>query len=267
MAATALPHTHPPPPSAVDWRSYAAVYDVMLDNNPAYAAIVARYRRFLSSLPLAGGDALVEVGAGTGNFSLAAAEAWPRCHIVHVDASDAMNAHARVKCAALGLDNVEIRTANVQDFDLPAESVALVTVVHALYTFPDPPAVLAKCYRWLKPGGSLFACDPGAPIDVGDWSRFVFRAACRSHGVAGAVRLFWRGRVALRENRRIAQAFDQGTYWRHDAATFRAAFEAAGFEVVEADTVFRGVSDLVVARKPMSRRRSTGQEDPLSVSP
>lgn len=256
MAAAPQPHAHPTPRVPVDWRSYASVYDVMLDNNPAYQAIVERYRRFLASLGLNDGGTLVELGAGTGNFSLVAAETWPTCRVVHVDASDAMNAHARSKREALGLANVEIRTTGVEQFDLPSGSVALVTAVNALYAFPDPPAVIAKCCRWLEPGGLMFACDPGSRPDVGDWARYVFRSACRSHGVAGAARLFWRGRVAVRENHRIAQAFDHGTYWRHDAIAFRAAFEAAGFEVVETGTMFRGVSDLIVARKPVVPARS-----------
>lgn len=39
----------------VDWASYAAAYDLMLDHNPAYHAIVERYRRFLGGLDLAPG--------------------------------------------------------------------------------------------------------------------------------------------------------------------------------------------------------------------
>jgi len=266
MTAAALPHASADARSDVDWRSYAAVYDVMAAHNPAYQDIVDRYRRFLAPLRLRSGDTLLEVGAGTGNFSLEAARAWPQCHVVHVDASDAMNAHARRKRAAQGLGNVEIRTADVDAFDVPDGSVALVTIVHALYAFPDPPAVLARCHRWLKPGGAIFACDPGAPPDVGDWARYIFRSTSRSQGILPAVRLFWRARGALRENRRIGQSFDAGTFWRHDAATFRAAFEAAGFEVAETDTVYRGASDLVVAQKPLGAPPAFRTGDPYHAA-
>ncbi|MBK6768195.1 MAG: methyltransferase domain-containing protein [Ardenticatenales bacterium] len=264
MAATTLPYARSTPHDDVDWHSYAAVYDVMAEHNPAYRALVDGYRRFLAALQLRAGDTLVELGAGTGNYSLAAAKAWPKCHVVHVDASDAMNAHAITKRTALGLGNVEILTADVDAFDLPDESVALVTAVHSLYAFRDPVAVIAKCSRWLRPGGQIFAIDPGAPIDVREWSRYVFREACRSSGVATAIGLFWRARSAVRHNQRIADAFKGGTYWRHDAATFRAAFLAGGFEIVEAETTFRGASDLIVGRKPLRPVRTAHADDPAA---
>lgn len=238
--------------SPVDWASYAAVYDLMLDHNPAYHAIVERYRRFVGGLDLAPGSRLVDLGAGTGNFSLAAARLHPQATVVHVDADAAMNARARVKLAAQGLHNVEVRTGDVGALDVPAASVAVVTAVHSLYAMPDPTDLIRRSFTWLAPGGWMFACDPGAPFDVGDWTRYVFRSAWRAHGPAYAVRTFWRARVAVRENRRIARALDQGRYWRHDAAAFRAAFEGAGFAVVAEERAFRDASDLIIVRKPLA---------------
>lgn len=262
------PHSHPrsEPRSRVDWRSYAAVYDLMTELNPAYQALVEEYRRFLGDLRLRAGDHLVEVGAGTGNFSLVAADEWPHCRVTHVDASEAMNARARDKQAARGVGNLEIRTIGVDDLNLPDESVALATVVHALYTFPDPEAVIACLYRWLRPGGAVFACDPSGPIDLAEWSRYIFRSACRERGVWRAAWLFWRARSAIGQNRRIAKAVDGGAFWRHDAATFRAAFEAAGFEVHHTRSAYRGASDLLVAQKPMAIARVAGVGEPFAAA-
>lgn len=249
------------PDASVDWRSYAAVYDVMAEANPAYQALVDDYRQFVGRLRLRSGDVLVDVGAGTGNFALAAADAWPQCHVLHVDADEAMNHLARAKRAARQLGNVEIRTAAIDAFDVPDASAALVTVVHALYAFPDPAAAIRKMYRWLRPGGALFACDPGRPIDVGEWSRYVFRHMCAQRGIARAAWQVWRAREVIRQNRRIGRAVDSGAYWRHDPATFRSAFEGAGFEVAELRSAYRGVSDLVIAQKPITvARAASGSE-------
>ena len=260
--------SHPPihGHADVDWRSYAAVYDVMAEANPAYRALVDDYRRFVGGLRLRPGDVLVDVGAGTGNYTLAAAEAWPQCHVLHVDADDGMNHRARAKRAATGLGNLEIRTAGIDAFDLPDESAALVTVVHSLYTFPDPYAAIAKLFRWLRPGGALFACDPGAPLDVGEWSRYVFRHMCADRGFARAALQLWRAREVIRQSRRIGRAVDAGTYWRHDASTFRAAFEQAGFEVAETRSVYRGVSDLVIAQKPVTVARMARLSGPFEAA-
>lgn len=99
----ALPQPRPRtrPDTRVDWRSYAAVYDVMAEANPAYQALVDDYRAFVGRLRLRSGDVLVDVGAGTGNFALTAADAWPQCHVLHVDADDAMNHLARAVACAL----------------------------------------------------------------------------------------------------------------------------------------------------------------------
>lgn len=263
MLLASQPKPHPRPHrgsqpharSRVDWRSYAAVYDLMTELNPAYQALVEDYRQFLGGLRLRAGDHLVDVGAGTGNFSLVAADEWPHCRVTHVDANDAMNVRARDKRAAQGIGNLEIRTVDVDDFDLPDESVALATVVHALYTFPDPEAVIARLYRWLRPGGAVYACDPSGQLNVAEWSRYIFRSACRERGWWRAAWLFWRARSAIGQNRRIVRAVDDGAFWRHDAATFRAAFEAAGFQVHAARSAYRGASDLLIAQKPMAVAR------------
>lgn len=263
LASQPKPHLHPHPEprpkpparSRVDWRSYAAVYDLMTELNPAYRALVEDYRQFLGGLRLRAGDHLVDVGAGTGNFSLVAADEWPHCRVTHVDASDAMNARARDKRSALGVGNLEIRTADVDAFDLPAGSVALATVVHALYAFPDPEAFIERLYRWLRPGGAVYVCDPSGQLNVAEWSRYIFRSACRERGWWRAAWLFWRARGAIGLNRRIARAVDGGAFWRHDAVSFRAAFEAAGFQVHAVRSAYRGVSDLVIAQKPMTISR------------
>ena len=250
--------SHPPihGHADVDWRSYAAVYDVMAEANPAYRALVDDYRRFVGGLRLRPGDVLVDVGAGTGNYTLAAAEAWPQCHVLHVDADDGMNHRARAKRAATGFGNLEIRTAGIDAFDLPDESAALVTAVHSLYTFPDPHAAIAKMFRWLRPGGALFACDPGAPHLQSGAGEAAFDAHVPEDVAGPLAYIERRAREVIRQNRRIGRAVDAGTYWRHDASTFRTAFEQAGFEVAETRSVYRGVSDLVIAQKPVTVARA-----------
>lgn len=258
--------TRPPLPANVNWQSFASVYDVMAELNPAYRELNGSYRTFLGGLQLRAGDLLVELGAGTGNYALAAAEAWPTCHVLHVDSSDEMNSRARAKRAARGLGNVEIRTADADTFDLPDDSVALVTSVHALYTFADAPAVIRRMFRWLRPGGAVWACDPCNPLDVGEWQRYIFASSCRERGVLRTARLFWQARDAARQNRRIGQALDRGNYWGKDAATFRGAFEDAGFEVRELTSVYRGVSHRIIAQKPMTVARVARVAEPYEAA-
>lgn len=263
---TALAHVPASSTRRVDWHSYASVYDVMAELNPAYRDLVALYRDFLSGLRLRAGDLLLEVGAGTGNFSLAAAAQWPHCRVLHVDSSDDMNTRARLKREAQGLGNLEIRTSDVGALDLPDNSIALATAVHALFAFPEPQAVIGRLFRWLRPGGAVFACDPNGALEVGDWARYIFRSACRERGVAQAAWLFLRSREAVRQNRRIGAAMDSGAFWRHDATVFRQAFEDAGFEVNHMRSAYRGVSDLLVAQKPMTVARAARVDETFAAA-
>lgn len=258
------PHKATGQGDAVDWRSYAAVYDLMAEINPAYQDLVNDYRRFVLQQWLHPEDLLLELGAGTGNFSLVAADEWPECRVLHVDASEAMNAEARRKRDRLGLTNIEIRTQDIADLDLPDESATVITAVHALYAFPDPRSVIRDMFRWLSPGGTVFACDPGRPLDMREWTRYLFRSSRAERGLWGSIRLFWRCREVAAQNRRIARSQQAGTYWRHDASSFAQAFTEAGFEVDHCRGAYRGASDLLVARKavavaPLHLRQETIQ--------
>jgi ubiquinone/menaquinone biosynthesis C-methylase UbiE len=235
----------------VDWQSYAAVYDLMTELNPAYQELVDSYRRFLATQWLHPDDLILDLGAGTGNFSMVAADEWPLCRVLHVDASDAMVAQARRKSSALGLQNIDFCTEDVADLDLPPESAALITVVHALYSFPDPIAVIHQLFRWLTPGGTVFACDPGRPLDMREWTRYIFRSSAAERGWLETARLFWRARGVVGQNRRIARGQADGAYWRHDLHGFAEAFADAGFDVMQCRPAYRGASDLLIARKAL----------------
>lgn len=242
-----------PATGPIDWRSYASVYDVMAELNPAYRQLLDDYTAFVARLDLAPGDVLVDLGAGTGNYSLAAAGARPGCRVVHVDASAAMNDLARAKAVSRGLANVEIRTCSVDGFDPPEGSVALVTAVHSLYTFPDPPAVALRIGRWLRPGGVVWAVDPSGRMEVGEWRRYIFRHSCRERGLGRTLAMLWRARAVAAHNRRIDAALTRGELWGKDAAALCSAFEAAGLVVSELSATYRGCSHRLVAHKPTMR--------------
>lgn len=236
----------------VDWRSYASVYDEMAAINPAYAELVARYRGVLAACALEPDDLIVDLGAGTGNFSLEAAALWPGCRVLHVDADEGMNARAASKREARGLANLEIVAEDADAFGLEDGTASLVTAVHALYAFRDPEAVVRRMHGWLRPGGTVFACDPGRVIDVRDWARYLFRASLLDRGLWHTARTFYRAREVARQNRRIASAQAGGTYWLHDLTGFRRTFEDAGFVVHDAWVAYRGCSDVLIASKPIA---------------
>lgn len=158
--------TAPVGADGVDWRSYAAVYDLMAEINPAYQELVDAYRRFATQLWLHPDDLLLELGAGTGNFSLVAADEWPKCRVLHVDANEGMNDQARRKREALGLTNVDMRTARMSPPWIcrtrasPWSRSSMLSM-----PFLTPPRSSAACS-----GGSARAAASSPAIPAGRWT-------------------------------------------------------------------------------------------------
>lgn len=239
-----------PDMSNVDWNSYAEVYDLMADNNPAYQDLIAQFKRAIATWCIEPRSTLADLGAGTGNFSIELAQAFPTCQVIHLDANPEMNHVAERKAAAQRVSNLCLATTDIAAASFQANSLAAITTVHALYAFPHPTEVIAKIFAWLEPGGYLFACDAGRMGKVSAWAVYLLSEFYRRHGLRRTAQFYYRARVVTRQNQLIVTAQRDGVYWTHTHSEFRAAIESAGFEILAATEVYRGDSDLIVARKP-----------------
>jgi ubiquinone/menaquinone biosynthesis C-methylase UbiE len=233
----------------VDWSSYAQVYDLMSDNNPAYGAILADFEQVIERWDVAPGDRLVDLGAGTGNFSLRLARRFTQAEVLHLDSNSGMNTRALFKAETEG-GRISVLEADADRATFAAGSLGAVVSVHSLYTLADPRGVIRRMFEWLRPGGHVFACDLGRRMDVLGWSAFLARAMVCRRGVLQTARTFVKGRAVASQNRAIRKMQDAGHYWLHSGDEFVAAFVAAGFRVERSSSCYRGCSDLVVATKP-----------------
>jgi hypothetical protein len=110
--------------------------------------------------------------------------------------------------------------------------------------------VLARLAHRLRPGAPVFASDLGRRMSVLDWSQYLVRDSLRARGLRYTLDLYRQTATARRENRTIARCQESGRYWRHDLASFRAAFVRNGFEVLAADDrEYRGYNDTLEARR------------------
>src|SRR5262249_33059709 len=146
---------------------------------------------------------------------------------VHVDANAAMCAIAAQKAKLAGVRNHHILVCDVRHTRFRPDSVAGITAIHSLYAIAEPTQCVSLLTTWLKPGGKILACDPGQPVDVADWTRYILRETRRRAGILAAARLLWNSRAALTQNQRIRRIQSDCKYWRHDGPQFRAAFEAS----------------------------------------
>jgi len=107
-----------------------------------------------------GGDAtVVDLGAGTGQFTLAVAGAARR--VVAVDVSPAMLEHLREKVRDRGLENVECVAGGFLTYEHVGEPADLVYSRLALHHLPDfwKACALARVAEMLKRGGVLRLSD------------------------------------------------------------------------------------------------------------
>ena len=235
-----------------DWSAYAKEYDLMAVHNPSYQELLAHYLKTIAGWRLQTEDVVADIGAGTGNFSITLARAFPRVRVIHADFNEEMLALARSK--ADGLANWQAIAFDVQQDDWPLPSLAGIVSVHALYAFPNPKRVIQKMAAQLRPGGFVYASDVGRILNIRDWTWYLLKESMRAHGLPATLSLFCRGQEIRRQNQAVARGQKCGTYWTHDLAEFRAAFEVAGIDVLSAtDAMYRGYDDLIVGRKPESR--------------
>ena len=233
----------------IDWGAYATHYDLMCSYNPAYDKNLKDLLQYLDySQAIQAGDAIADLGAGTGNFVVELAKNHPRTHFMHIDSNREMNSIALSKYRSLDLDNVSVIEEEVQALSLEPDSLAMVLCIHSLYAMAPQPIILQKIKRWLRPGGLLYVVDLGRRMRPIDWGLHMLQQAA----TAGRARKYLRdalsGREVARQNKLTQVAQDNGRYWTHTTDQFGSTLRNAGFSIEKLAPAYRGYSDLAICR-------------------
>jgi SAM-dependent methyltransferase len=129
--------------------AYIATYDRKAGTDPADDLALLRAQGLNAT------STLVDIGAGTGIFALAAA---PFCkRIVAVDVSPAMLAALRAKAERLGLTNIDYAHAGFLSYQHAGDPADFVYSRNALHHLPDfwKALALRRIADILRPGGTL----------------------------------------------------------------------------------------------------------------
>ncbi len=161
---------------ATDFRRAShAVWEAMApgwDERYAYFEETARpvTERMLERLTPARGQTILELAAGTGLVSFAAAAlVAPDGHVIVSDFSEAMVEAADRRAGELGLENVECRVLDAERLDLPDGAVDGVLCRWGYMLMADPATALAETRRVLRRGGRL-ACAVFAGAEQNPWA-------------------------------------------------------------------------------------------------
>ncbi|MGH7047714.1 MAG: class I SAM-dependent methyltransferase [Stellaceae bacterium] len=173
---------------------------------------------------VAAGERVLEIGCGTGAFTVPLAEAvGARGAVVGADISVAMLAGARKRIADSGLKNVSLIEADAQTHPFEPGRFDLVASRFGVMFFADPAAAFTNLRAAARPGGRLcFAC--WGPLDANEHWLIPYRVALHHLGPPEAKPPRAPGPMAFA-----------------DAAYVRGFLGTAGFEAIEINQETPGI--------------------------
>ncbi|HTQ71499.1 MAG TPA: cyclopropane-fatty-acyl-phospholipid synthase family protein [Acidocella sp.] len=104
---------------------------------------------------LADGQEILELGCGWGSLSLFMARRFPNARIMAVSNAVAQRGFIEAQAQRLGLQNLQVITADMNEFD-PARQFDRVVSVEMFEHMANWRGLLTKLRGWLRPGGKLF---------------------------------------------------------------------------------------------------------------
>lgn len=176
------------------------------------------------------GQDILELGCGWGSLTRYMARRYPASRIVAVSNSTTQRAYLE----SLGIPNLEVRTADINEFD-PGRAFDRVVSVEMFEHLRDWPRVLGRVARWLVEDGRCFLhvfCHAEHPYTFetdgdDDWmGRHFF-----SGGIMPSYALL--GEVAPGTLRPESSWWIDGTHYQRTAAAWRENLESRRDEVME----------------------------------
>lgn len=146
--------------------------------------------RLIASIKPGAGDAILEIGCGTGRNLVAVAKRYPATPLYGFDISTAMLETARHSLARHDLGRVTVAQADATRFEpmlFGRQGFERIYISYTLSMIPDWRAVLERATAGLKPGGRLLIVDFGQQDDLPEWFKrllFAWLARYQVHPIA-----------------------------------------------------------------------------------
>jgi ubiquinone/menaquinone biosynthesis C-methylase UbiE len=197
--------------------------------------IDSEIREVIETLGISAGSVVLEIGTGTAEFAISAAERGARVYAI--DISEVMLQYARQKAESRGVSGIEFIHAGFLSYEHQGEPLDAVVTQLALHHLPDywKAAALTRVCDMIKTGGLLLLDD------------IVFTGDVRLHGKAFDEMIEGIASSGGEEN-----ALSTARHIRNEYSTLDWIMEgiirSAGFSILSAD-YNRGVVSRYVCRK------------------
>ena len=163
---------HPPGPRAGDSRVHydtpPRAFELLLDRNMNYSSgyyprgdeslddgQVAKLERIGRGLDLARGDRILDLGCGWSGPALYYAERHG-CRVTGVTVSEVQRDYGLSWAARRGLgEQLRIDVRSVMDLTYADAAFDHVMFLESIIHMPEKDAILARCRKWLRPGGRI----------------------------------------------------------------------------------------------------------------
>lgn len=110
----------------------------------------------VANMNLAPDEVVADIGAGSGYFSFRIAAKVPQGKVMAVDIQPEMLQLIEQRMAADGVSNIDRVLGEVDDPNLPANSIDAAIMVDAYHEFSHPFEMIDGIYQALRPGGRIF---------------------------------------------------------------------------------------------------------------
>ncbi|UEC43955.1 MAG: UbiE/COQ5 methyltransferase [Methanothrix sp.] len=127
---------------------------------PEFRPVSTRNRIWPEILPEIGGGKILDVGCGFGRLTLDVAEQNPDSQVFGIDVYDPLMAQAEMNAEALGIRNIDFRTASAYLLPFEEGSFEMVYSFFMLHHLEDIPKGLSEIRRVLACGGRYLAAEP-----------------------------------------------------------------------------------------------------------
>ncbi len=134
-----------------------ASYEGTLFDHTAFLKLVLPRESCLQK-QLEYGANVIDVGSGSGGWSIKMAKRFPNSSFLGIDPDVHSIRIARMRAEELGLKNVEFKVGKAETMEI-AQRFDVIYFGEVLYLVKDRAKVLKKCYNVLRKNGGLIVCE------------------------------------------------------------------------------------------------------------